>query len=124
MADLAFERGFNATVAVQIDANADGAARSARGVVQPDWQPVAGLESVRCMIAPTRTRTVETEYGPRVYATAVVLFSGRLAVDARHRFVVASPTVGSVAEWYVDGAGVDEAGSGHHTAVHCTDVKL
>jgi hypothetical protein len=122
--DPAFERGFNATVAVYVDDNASGQARSSRGVVQPVWRLVSGFGAVRCMLDPTGTRTVETEYGPRVYATAVVLFSGRLAVDARHKLVVASPAPGAVAEWFVEGAGVDEAGSGHHTTVRCIDVKL
>lgn len=118
------ERRFNATVAVYVDVNADGAVRSARGVVQPIWQAVAGLEAVRCFLDPVGARTVETEYGPRVYAQAVVLFTGRVAVDARHKLVVASPPAGAVTEWFVDGAGVDEANMGHHTAVRCTDVKL
>lgn len=124
MADPLFESGFNATVSVYVDSNADGHERSAHGVVQPIWTAVAGLEAVRCMLDPTGTRTVETEYGPRVYATAVALFSGRLTVDARHKLVVASPAPGATTEWFVEGAAIDEAGSGHHTAVRCTDVKL
>lgn len=122
--DPLFERGFNATVAAWVDVNASGTTRTARGVVQPIWQVVSGLEAVRCMIDPLGARTSADEDKPRVVANALVLFSGRVSLDARHKLVVASPPIGAVPEWFVDGYGIDEATSGHHTAVRCTDVKL
>lgn len=91
--------GYNATVALELDTNAAGGTVSRHGVREPRWRPVARWGAVRCILS--RRRQEGTAGGvtgapmaPRHEQEWRAIFGRPIALDLRHRLVVADPARG------------------------------
>lgn len=90
--------GYNATVAIEIDANAGGTVRDIHGVADPDWQVVPRYQSLRCALARTSGKgtpeLVLAPGRPRAELGWKMLIGRPVALDNRHRLVLLDPDRG------------------------------
>lgn len=81
---------YNATVRVEHDANADGAATTEHGGLAPIWLPLPGHGALRCVLARRRGGDlVRVPAEPAHEPGWTAIFGRPVALDLRHRLVVA-----------------------------------
>lgn len=88
---LAF--GYNATVAVEYDANATGGDQTTHGWQAPRYVPVRGLQSLKVVLVREANRSLVTAANdamsdrPQMTRFWKALYGRPVAFDSRHRFV-------------------------------------
>jgi hypothetical protein len=81
--------GYNATVRVEYDANADGAATTDHGGIAPVWLPLPGHGALRCAVARRPGGDlVRVPSEPAHEPGWTAIFGRPVALDLRHRLVV------------------------------------
>lgn len=91
-------------VAVEIDMNAAGLAVPVYGPVTDRWQPVAGLESLRCWLADRQADPTETNGRPGALRGWRVLFGQSVNLNRKHRLVYQDPDRDAPSYLYIQGS--------------------
>lgn len=124
--DADFLAGLVHTVAVDQDANASGATTGVHGGAEPDWQPVAGLESVACLLGFRRASAFERDRQPRGSRFGRALFGASIYLDTTNRLRYQDPDQpGRTIYLYVIGASMPSTGLPiHHWTVDWVEYSV
>lgn len=113
MNPIGLEARLKHRVRVEANLNDDGAKSDAEGIVSPDWQPVAGLSAVKCLIyeMPSQRSLPQELTEDLTFTKIMFAISPALPRDRQLRFAYYDAVAGHVIHYYAHGKVTAPAGA-------------